>query len=94
MTQWYQQAIDALQLNGKGPRTKEAYVRAVRVLVQHVDKAPEQITEQELQDDFLHRKNVSRWSPNTMRICNCGIWHLLQLVRAQSEKRLPAVLSG
>lgn len=104
MTQWYQQAIDALQLNGKGPRTQEAYVRAVRMLVQYVDKAPEQISEQELQDYFLHRKNVSRWSPNTMRICYCGIrfffvnvlkrnWHLLQLVRAQSEKRLPAVLS-
>ena len=35
MTQWYQQAIDALQLNGKGQSTQEAYVRAVRMLSQH-----------------------------------------------------------
>lgn len=104
MTQWYQQAIDALQLNGKGQSTQEAYVRAVRMLSQHFKKPPSTITEQELREYFLHRKNVSRWSPNTMRICYCGIrfffvnvlkrsWHLLQLVRAQTETRLPAVLS-
>ena len=104
MTQWYQQAINALQLNGKGQRTQEAYVRAVRMLAQYFDKSPAQITEQALQEYFLYRKNVSRWSTNTMRIGYCGIrfffvnvlqrnWHLLQWVRAQSEKRLPAVLS-
>ena len=67
-------------------------------------KDPDQISESELQQYFLHRKNRDRWSPNTMRICYCGIrffflhvlkrdWHTLDLVRAQSESRLPAVLS-
>ena len=27
MTDWYQKAIDALQLNGLGQRSQEAYVR-------------------------------------------------------------------
>lgn len=104
MTDWYQKAIDALQLNGLGERTQEAYVRAVRMLCEYYDKTPDQVSESELQQYFLHRKNDDGWSPNTMRICYCGIrhffihvlqrdWHTLQLIRAQSEHRLPAVLA-
>ena len=104
MTEWYQKAIDALQLNGLGERTQEAYVRALRMLCEFYHKTPDQISESELQKYFLHRKNRDCWSPNTMRICYCGIrffflhvlkrdWHTLDLVRAQSERRLPAVLS-
>lgn len=104
MTEWYQKANDALQLNGLGERTQEAYVRALRMLCEFYHKTPDQISESELQQYFLHRKNRDRWSPNTMRICYCGIrffflhvlkrdWHTLDLVRAQSERRLPAVLS-
>lgn len=104
MTDWHQKAINALQLNGLGERTQEAYVRAVRMLCQFYDKTPDLVSEAELQHYFLHRKNTDRWSPSTMRICYCGIrhffvhvlkrdWHTLQLVRAQSERRLPAILS-
>jgi integrase/recombinase XerD len=103
-TDWYDRMIHALQLNGKGERTQEAYARAVRMLVEFQDKAPEEITAEELQAYFLHRRNVSRWSPATLRICYAGIrfffekvlqrdWPLLQLLRAQRERKLPAVLS-
>jgi hypothetical protein len=30
---WYQQSINALQLNGTGERTQQAYTRALRMLV-------------------------------------------------------------
>jgi integrase/recombinase XerD len=101
---WYQQSINALQLNGKGERTQQAYTRALRMLVQFTGKPPESISEQELEAYFLHRRNRDHWSPNTMRICYCGIrfffvhvlkrdWHLFQILRAKSESRLPAVLS-
>jgi site-specific recombinase XerD len=103
-TQWYKQMTKALQLNGKAERTQEAYVRALRMLVQFYGKSPDVLTEEELQEYFLHRKNVSRWSPKTMRICYCGIrffyqnvlqrnWHILNILRAQNEHRLPTVLS-
>ena len=103
-TEWYDRMIKALQLNGKGERTQQAYARSVRMLSQFYGKTPDLITEQELQDYFLHRKNVDHWSPNTMRICYCGIrffyehvlqrnWHILRILRAQNERRLPAVLS-
>ncbi len=32
MTNWYENTIKALQLNGKGERTQQGYARAVRML--------------------------------------------------------------
>jgi site-specific recombinase XerD len=101
---WYQQSVNALTLAGKGERTVEAYTRALRMLVQFHGKAPYEIGEADLEAYFLHRRNVDHWSPNTMRICYCGIrfffvsvlgrdWRLFQYLRARSESRLPAILS-
>ena len=105
MTDWYQRSINALQLNGKGERTQEAYTRAVRMLSTFYSTTPDEISEPELEAYFLRRRNVDHWSPNTMRICSCGIrfffvhvlqrnWHLFEILRAKSEARLPAILSG
>ena len=104
MNDWYQSMVDNLQLNGKGERTQQAYTRAVRMLSQFYGKTPDLVSEQELQEYFLQRKNVNHWSPKTMRICYCGIrffyekvldrnWRILGILRAQNERRLPAVLS-
>lgn len=104
MNDWYQRMVDTLQLNGKGERTQQAYTRSVRMLSQFYDKTPDRVSEQELQEYFLQRKNVNHWSPKTLRICYCGIrffyvnvlerdWHILSILRAQNEHRLPAVLS-
>lgn len=65
--------MNALVLNGKAGRTQEAYSRALRMLCEFYGKEPEQIGEAELEAYFLHRRNVDRWSANTMRICYCGI---------------------
>jgi integrase/recombinase XerD len=74
------------------------------MLTEFCGKTPDEISEEELQEYFLHRKNVNKWSPHTMRICYCGIrffyenvlrrnWHILGILRAQNERRLPPVLS-
>ncbi len=100
MNDWYQRMVGTLQLNGKGERTQEAYTRALRMLSEFYGKTPDQITEPELQAYFLRRKNVDRWSPNTMRICYCGIrfffvnvlernWHLFNILRAQTNTACP-----
>ena len=101
---WYQKSVNALTLAGKGLRTVEAYTRALRMLVTHCGKDPSEIAQADLETYFLHRRNVDHWSPNTMRICYCGIrfffvsvlgrdWRLFQYLRARAESRLPAVLS-
>ena len=103
-TPWYTRITEALQLNGKSETTQRAYARAVRMLIEFAGKEPDLITEEELKDYFLHRKNVDKWSHNTMRICYGGLrffyehvikrdWHILNILRAQPEHRLPAILS-
>jgi len=45
-TPWYDKAVEALKLNGKGERTQEAYARHVRKLIEFVSgKEPDQITD-------------------------------------------------
>jgi integrase/recombinase XerD len=101
---YYQQSMRALQLAGMSQRTQECYTRSVRMLVDFYGTTPDQISELQLQDYFLHRKNVDQWSAATMRICYSGIkfffinvlkrhWHTLELVHAKHEQRLPTVLS-
>lgn len=104
MKDYYQQSMKALQLAGMSDRTQECYTRAVRMLVDFYGKTPDLITETELVDYFLHRRNVNKWSGATMRICYSGIkfffanvlkrdWHTLSLIYAKREQRLPNVLS-
>jgi integrase/recombinase XerD len=104
MTPLRQQMIAALQLSGKSERTQQSYVREVHLLAQFYHKAPDRISEQELQHYFLHRKNIDGLAPASMRLCSSGIrffyqhvlkrdWHTLTLIRPQITHRLPAVLS-
>jgi len=104
-TPWYGKAVEALKLNGKGERTQEAYARHVRKLIEFFNgKEPDQITEEELKRYFIHRQDINKWQPNTMRICYSAIkflylhvvqrdWYLLKIIKAPTEKRLPSVLS-
>jgi hypothetical protein len=59
-TPWYNKTVEALQLNGKGEHTQQAYARAVRMLIEFHGKDPDQITEEELKAYFLHRKNADQ----------------------------------
>ena len=104
MKDYYQKSIRALQLAGMSDRTQECYTRSVRQLVDFYGKTPDLITEQELQDYFLHRRNIDKWSAATMRIGYSGVkfffinvlqrdWHTLKLIYAKRDKTLPTVLS-
>jgi integrase/recombinase XerD len=99
-----QRFLEDLQLQGLSARTQQAYVRTVRQLADHVQKSPEQITEEELRQYFLHVKHVKHWSRATMTQSICGIkfffeqtlqreWTTLRIVRPAKEKRLPVILT-
>ncbi len=104
MKDYYNQSMRALQLAGMSERTCECYTRSVRQLVEFYGKAPDKLSETQLQDYFLSRKNHDKWSAATLRICYSGIkfffvnvlkrdWHTLSMIHAKREKRLPSVLS-
>jgi integrase len=101
---YFEQSMRALQLAGMSERTQEAYTRAVRLLVDFYGKTPEQITEPELEEYFLRRRNVDKWSSATLRIAYSGVkfffekvlkreWHIFTYLRSKKEHRLPSILS-
>ena len=73
MTQLRQRMIECLQLRGLSERTQESYVQAVRQLAEHYHKSPDLITEEELQQYFLHLKNVKKYASSSLTIALCGI---------------------
>lgn len=99
-----QRMLEDLQLRGLSARTQECYTRAVRQLAEHYRKSPDQISEEELREYFLHLKQVKKYSRSARTIALCGIkffyeqtlkqpWTTLTFVRAPREKKLPVILS-
>jgi len=104
MKDYYQKSMRALQLAGMSESTQECYTRSVRQLVDFYQKTPDKISEQELEDYFLHKKNEDKWSPATLRISYSGVkffctnvlqreWYLFDYLNAKSERKLPCILS-
>lgn len=104
MNDWYERSMKSLQLAGIADRSQLAYTRMVRLLVDFYGKTPDLISEEELQEYFLHRRNVDLWSSATLRISYCAIrsffekvlrrdWHIFSYLKAERPTKLPAVLS-
>ena len=104
MTPLRRRMVEDMQLRGLSEKTQDGYVRAVRQLAEHYDKSPQNITDEELRQYFLHLTNVKHLSPSTIRVTLYGIkflfqhtlrkeWPTLDLVRPRREKKLPVVLS-
>ena len=104
MTALRQKMIEDMQLHGLSVRTQDSYVRAVRQLVEHCHKPPDQISEEDFRQYFLYLKNVRKVSRSTCTIALCGIkffyeqtlqrpWRTFELIRPAPEHKLPAVLS-
>lgn len=100
---YYEQSMRALQLAGMSESTQECYTRSVRMLVDFYEKSPELITEFELEDYFLHRRNVDQWSAATLRIAYSGVrfffinvlkhdWHIFTYLKAKKPRKLPCIL--
>lgn len=104
MNDWYEKSMKALQLAGLAARSQYTYTREVRLLVEFCGKTPDLISQHELEEYFLHRKNVTKWSAASLRVCYSGIrfffekilqreWNIFGYLRAERSRKLPAVLS-
>ena len=104
MKDYYQKSINALQLAGLSERSQQCYTRSMRQLVDFYKQTPNKITEKQLQEYFLHRRNEDKWSAATLRIAQSGIkfffanvlkrdWHTFNYLSAKKERRLPCILS-
>jgi len=104
MTDLYQRFAEDMDLAGYSPRSIDMYVRSIRQLSHHYQKAPESVTDEELREYFLYNKNERGWSRTASTIALCGIklfytmtlkrdWTELKFVRPEKEAKLPVVLS-
>ena len=104
MKDYYKKSMRALQLAGMSESTQKGYTRSVRQLVDFYQKTPDKISEQELEDYFLHKQNQDKWSSATLRISYSGIkfffvnvlkqeWHIFNYLNAKRERVLPCILS-
>ena len=104
MNDRYERSMKALQLAGLAARSQYTYTREVRLLVEFCGKTPDLISQHELEEYFLHRKNVTKWSAASLRVCYSGIrfffekilqreWNIFGYLRAERSRKLPAVLS-
>lgn len=101
---WYKQFTEKLELTGMSSRTQYAYARAVKQLQDYYNKHPVEITEQEVQNYLLYRKNDTKWCAATLKVALCGIryyyqmipkvnWELFRIAKFNTEKKLPTVLT-
>jgi len=104
MNDWYERSMKALQLAGLAERSQYTYTREVRLLVEFCGKTPDLISQHELEEYFLHRRNVTKWSAASLRVCYSGMrfffekilqreWNIFGYLRAERSRKLPAVLS-
>lgn len=73
MTALRERMIEDMQLHGLSEGTQQNYVHTVRQLAKYYHKSPDQITEEELREYFLHLIKVKQVAPSTFRVALCGI---------------------
>ena len=69
---WHVKFEKSMQVIGLCERSGHAYSHTMRLLIEYFPP-PDLIAEEELLDYFIHRQDVSGWSPATMLICHVGI---------------------
>jgi integrase/recombinase XerD len=104
MTELRRRMMEDLALAGYSPKTQKSYIDAVRGLAKHYMRSPDQLSEDEVRQFFLHLINKRKAAKSTVTIYLCGIkfffektlgrvWPMFNLVRPRRSKKLPVVLS-
>ena len=103
-TPWLVRLREDMTLRDFRPRTQEAYELASRLLVRHFNRAPAELTEEDLRSYFLHLRDVRKVAPSTLAVNLHGIrflflhslqrdFALFDLLQVKKPRILPVVLS-
>ena len=104
MTALRQRMRADLQLRGLAPKTQPCYIEAVHHLAHPYRRAPDQLSEEELRQDFLFLLHEQQVAESTFCMHLDGIrcfyertlqrpWPVFDLVRPRTSQQLPVVLS-
>lgn len=100
----YQRMSDDLNLEGKGKRTHDGYLREVRKLAEFCQLTPDLISEQQLRQYFLYLMNEREYAYGSLRVAYSGIkffytrsckkdWETLRTMKLRIAKTLPEVIT-
>jgi len=98
----YEQMLQALKLQGKRPKTIEAYSRAVRRIAGLFERCPDTLSAVELKTYFATLLETHSWS--TIKLDRNGLqffykhvldkqWEWVDIVKPPSERPLPDILT-
>jgi integrase/recombinase XerD len=104
MSELRRKMTEDMQLHGFSQKTQEAYIGAVKSLAKHYNRSPDQLSEGEIRDFFLHLVNERGAARSTVTIYLCGIkffyektlgreWAIFDLIRPKKRRKLPEILS-
>lgn len=104
MTALRRRMLEDMQLQGLTQGTQHVYVHGVQALAQYYHQAPDQLTEEQVRQFFLHLINEKHVTEGTLRAYRGGIQFfytvtlqrpmpLFNLVAHKRRRRLPVVLS-
>lgn len=103
MTHLRHRMIEDMQLKGFSRHTQRAYLTSVRNLARYCRRPPDQVSEEEIRQFFLHLINERNLAGGTVSAHLTGIkflyektlkreWPILDFVRPKKETKLPVVL--
>ena len=98
----YQQHLIHLKLQGKRPKTIQAYSLAVRRITKFFDRCPDTLTIDDLRRYFSQLIGTVSWS--TIKLDRCGLqffykhtlhkqWEWIGIIKPPKVKRLPNIIS-
>jgi|TARA_B100001964_G_C14224678_1_gene597050 site-specific recombinase XerD len=99
----YQQHLNALERQGKSPRTIDSYARAVRRITEFFDKCPDRLNEEDLKQYFSSLVRSHSWA--TVKVDRNGLqffykhvlnkqWQWIDIVKPPQTKKLPDILTA
>lgn len=101
---WRERMSEDMRLRDFRPRTQEGYLLAVRLFVERLRRDPEAFTEDDVRAYVLYLREEKKLAPSSIKIAICALrfffvyslgrdWPLFELLRVNSPRLLPVVLS-
>jgi site-specific recombinase XerD len=73
MKNWRERMSEDMRLRDLRPRTVEGYLLAIRLFLERVGKAPEELSEADIRGYILHLRDDRRQAPSSINIAICAL---------------------
>jgi integrase/recombinase XerD len=101
---WRERMSEDMRLRDFRPRTQEGYMLAVRLFLDHMQREPEQISDEDVRTYFLYLREQRKLAPSSINIAVHALrfffirtlhrdWPVFDLLRVKQPRMLPVVLS-